>query len=109
MVPGPGFRIGQQHPRKCCKCACTVSVAGVGLQDLANRANRTDVSTGITNQYMNNAAGPVYRIPIGIVLPIVRHDRQFTGTYCRNLLTRMPRLKVLRLVIVTHDNRLMRM
>ena len=36
----------------------------MGLQALANRANRTDVSTGITNQNtgMNNAPGPVYRI-----------------------------------------------
>ena len=36
--------------------ACVSSVAGVKLKILANRAIRTDVS--ITNQNMNNAAGP---------------------------------------------------
>ena len=36
--------------------ACVSSVAGMGLRNLANRAILTDVS--ITNQNMNNAAGP---------------------------------------------------
>ena len=56
--------------------ACVSSVAGVGLQNLANRAIRTDLS--ITNQNMNNAAGP------------------YNGTFCtadfttKNLSTRLP-------------------
>ena len=54
-VHNPGTMTNRPTPKKQ-NVACASSVkASVGLQDLANRANRTDVS--ITNQNMNNAAG----------------------------------------------------
>ena len=48
-----GIRVGSAKTQE--NASCASSVAGVGLQDLANRANRTDVR--ITNQNMIITAG----------------------------------------------------
>ena len=49
-----GIRVGSANTQENASCVVS-SVAGVGLQDLANHANRPDIR--ITNQNMNNTAG----------------------------------------------------
>ena len=50
-----GIRVGSANTQE--NASCAFSVAGVGLQDLANLANRTDINKRIANENMNVTAG----------------------------------------------------